>query len=29
MVNGDVTFRDNECTGNVPGHLLRHGSAIN
>ena len=29
MEKTDVTFRDNECTGNVPGHLLRHGSAIN
>jgi len=29
MVNGEETFRDNECTGNVPGRLLRHGSATN
>lgn len=29
MVNGEVTFRDNECTGNTPGLLLRHGSAAN
>ena len=27
MVNGDVTFRDGECTGATPGKLLRHGSA--
>jgi N-acyl-D-amino-acid deacylase len=27
LVNGEVTFRDNECTGNTPGRLLRHGSA--
>jgi N-acyl-D-aspartate/D-glutamate deacylase len=29
MVNGEVTFRDNECTGSTPGRLLRHGSAGN
>ena len=29
MVNGQVTFKDNECTGEVPGRLLRHGSATN
>ena len=29
MVNGEETFRDNECTGKVPGRLLRHGSATN
>jgi N-acyl-D-aspartate/D-glutamate deacylase len=27
LVNGEVTFRDNECTGAVPGRLLRHGQA--
>ena len=27
MVNGEVTFRDGECTGATPGSLLRHGSA--
>ena len=27
LVNGEVTFRDNECTGAVPGRLLRHGRA--
>jgi N-acyl-D-amino-acid deacylase len=27
MVNGEVTFRDNECTSSTPGQLLRHGSA--
>jgi N-acyl-D-aspartate/D-glutamate deacylase len=25
VVNGEVTFRDGECTGAVPGKLLRHG----
>ncbi|MDH3643379.1 MAG: amidohydrolase family protein, partial [Gammaproteobacteria bacterium] len=29
MVNGEVTFNDNECTGSTPGRLLRHGSAGN
>ncbi|PCH52206.1 MAG: aminoacylase, partial [Cellvibrionales bacterium] len=27
MVNGVVTFEDGECTGAVPGKLLRNGSA--
>lgn len=27
MVNGDVTFKDGECTGATPGALLRHGTA--
>ena len=27
MVNGEVTFRDGECTGATPGKLLRHGHA--
>lgn len=27
LVNGQVTFRDNVCTGAVPGRLLRHGRA--
>ena len=27
MVNGEVTFKDGECTGATPGKLLRHGSA--
>ena len=25
MVNGEVTFEDNKCTGATPGRLLRHG----
>jgi N-acyl-D-amino-acid deacylase len=25
IVNGQVTFEDNRCTGATPGHLLRHG----
>jgi N-acyl-D-aspartate/D-glutamate deacylase len=25
LVNGVVTFADGECTGETPGHLLRHG----
>ena len=25
IVNGEVTFRDGECTGATPGSLLRHG----
>lgn len=25
MVNGEVTFRDGECTNATPGQLLRHG----
>jgi len=25
MVNGEVTFEDNGCTGATPGRLLRHG----
>ena len=29
LVNGVETFRDNECTNEVPGRLLRHGSATN
>lgn len=27
MVNGEVTFIDSQCTGAIPGKLLRHGSA--
>jgi N-acyl-D-amino-acid deacylase len=27
IVNGVTTFIDGECTGETPGHLLRHGSA--
>jgi N-acyl-D-amino-acid deacylase len=27
MVNGEVTFKDGECTGATPGKLLRHGHA--
>merc|ERR1712137_985189 len=27
LVNGEVTFRGNECSGATPGKLLRHGSA--
>ena len=27
MVNGEVTFSDNVCSGAVPGRLLRHGRA--
>lgn len=27
MVNGEVTFRDGNCTGATPGKLLRHGHA--
>jgi N-acyl-D-aspartate/D-glutamate deacylase len=27
MVNGEVTFSDNICSGAVPGRLLRHGRA--
>lgn len=26
IVNGVVTFIDNECTGKIPGQLLRHGA---
>jgi len=26
MVNGEITFEGNECTGATPGKLLRHGS---
>lgn len=26
IVNGEVTFRDGECTGATPGQLLRHGN---
>ncbi len=29
IVNGETTFRDNECTGEIPGKLLRHGAAAN
>jgi N-acyl-D-aspartate/D-glutamate deacylase len=25
MVNGEVTFKDGDCTNATPGHLLRHG----
>ena len=25
MVNGQVTFSDDKCTGATPGSLLRHG----
>ena len=25
LVNGTPTFIDGECTGQTPGHLLRHG----
>ena len=25
MVNGEITFTDGECTGALPGRLLRHG----
>ena len=25
MVNGEVTFEDDKCTGATPGRLLRHG----
>jgi hypothetical protein len=25
MINGEVTFQDNQCTGATPGRLLRHG----
>ncbi len=28
IVNGEVTFRDGECTGATPGRLLRHGSDV-
>jgi N-acyl-D-aspartate/D-glutamate deacylase len=28
IVNGEVTFEDNEPTGAVPGMLLRHGAAV-
>jgi N-acyl-D-aspartate/D-glutamate deacylase len=28
MVNGEVTFADNDCTGATPGRLLRHGGAL-
>ncbi len=27
MVNGELTFIDGECTGAIPGKLLRHGRA--
>ncbi len=27
VVNGEVTFRDGDCTGATPGKLLRHGAA--
>ena len=27
LVNGEVTFKDGECTGATPGKLLRHGQA--
>lgn len=27
ICNGEVTFRDGECTGATPGQLLRHGEA--
>lgn len=27
VVNGEVTFRNGECTGATPGKLLRHGAA--
>ena len=27
LVNGEVTFRDGNCTGATPGKLLRHGHA--
>lgn len=27
MVNGELTFIDSECTGAIPGKLLRHGRA--
>ncbi len=27
IVNGEVTFRDGDCTGATPGQLLRHGEA--
>merc|ERR1712139_341862 len=27
IVNGEVTFEGNECTGATPGRLLKHGSA--
>ena len=25
LVNGEITFEDNQCTGVTPGRLLRHG----
>ena len=25
IVNGEVTFEDDRCTGATPGKLLRHG----
>ena len=27
IVNGAITFEDSECTGAIPGKLLRHGRA--
>jgi len=27
VLKGGVTFEDNECTGAIPGKLLRSGSA--
>jgi len=27
LINGEVTFKDGDCTGALPGQLLRHGSA--
>ena len=27
LVNGEVTFEDERCTGTTPGRLLRHGHA--
>merc|ERR1712118_240168 len=27
IVNGEITFEDNVCTGATPGRLLRHGRA--
>jgi N-acyl-D-amino-acid deacylase len=27
IVNGEVTFKDDKCTGATPGKLLRHGAA--
>lgn len=28
IVNGEITFEGQECTGATPGHLLRHGSSV-